>query len=292
MIDWHEIIQNILDENLGFMSGKKIKEAAREYPKYFFVDYYCLTEGDLPEAKEEAMTRPFDHLEERNLIEYKSIHQVLNEKTFRLYAARALYLEGEEENSYQGKMTLTILTSHKPQTLLGMPEYKIEKINDWKYISHWLKDLKIYILVQKEMRKKQEGDALALLQILEGEKEKQFECWKAILSQNLKKVDIIRKVIEKIGKETYMNLLLEARNQGKIEGKMEGEREGQIKGQIKGKMEGLEAILDIKFGDQGLACMEKIRSIHDLEKLQQVFLLAKNSLSLKEFQEMLPSYLV
>lgn len=89
-----------------------------------------------------------------------------------------------------------------------------------------------------------------------------------------------------------MNLLLEARNQGKIEGKMEGEREGQIKGQIKGKMEGLEAILDIKFGDQGLACMEKIRSIHDLEKLQQVFLLAKNSLSLKEFQEMLTSYLV
>ncbi|NUM37217.1 MAG: hypothetical protein HUU50_21950 [Candidatus Brocadiae bacterium] len=82
------------------------------------------------------------------------------------------------------------------------------------------------------------------------------------------------------------------RSEGKKEGKKEGRKEGRKEGEIKGKIEGIEAILDIKFGDQGLACMDKVQSIQDLEKLQQVFLLAKKSQSLDEFQEKIASYLV
>ena len=122
-------------------------------------------------------------------------------------------------------MTLTILTTMKPELLIKKSEYKIEKINAWKYESRWIPYLPIYILVQKEMRYIKGGEALVLLQILEGDKNRQKQSWQEILSQNLNNSGELKKFIEKINKETYMNLVEEL--------KKEGRKEGEIRGEIK-----------------------------------------------------------
>lgn len=219
-VNWHEIIQEILENYLPLMSGKVIKDASREYPKYLHVDYYCLTEGVLSEAQiDKTMIRPFDHLKNRNLIEYKSIHEVLNEGMFRQYVARALFLENPDQNtSYRGEMTLTILTTRKPESLISVKEYAITQLNAWKYKSEWIKDLDIYILVQKGMRGQKAGEALALLQVLEGERERQVEYWNNLFDQNLSNVEVLKKIIHQINKELYMNLVQELKKEGKIEG--------------------------------------------------------------------------
>ena len=223
-IKWHDILQDILDHYLPLMSGKKIKEGERELARYFQVDYFCEIEGDLPaEQLPKNIVRPFDHLKARNVIEYKSIHEVVNESLFRHYVSRALYTESPEPGvTHQGNVTLTIMTTRTPETLFSMKEYAIERIDDWKYRSRWIKDLDIYFLVQKQMRGQKAGEALALLQILEGEKERQKQCWQEILSQDLQNVEVLKKIIAKINEEAYMNLVEALKNEGKIEGKIEG----------------------------------------------------------------------
>jgi hypothetical protein len=241
IIDWHKIIQIILDQFLSFMSGKIIREATREYTRYFQVDYYCLAQEKPKPDSHKPMLLPFDHLKERNIIEYKSIHQVVNEATFRQYVARALLLESSEvENNYQGKMTLTILTTRRPDTLIATPEYAIRPINEWKYKSEWIKDLDVYILVQKGMRGKKEGEALALLQVLEGEKDKQMEVWRDVLSQDLENVSILQDIIQNINQEVFMNFVMQIKEQGIEEGKIKGIEEGKIKGIEEGKIKGIE----------------------------------------------------
>ncbi|RMD98476.1 MAG: hypothetical protein D6812_13340, partial [Deltaproteobacteria bacterium] len=86
------------------------------------------------------------------MIEYKSIHEVLNERVFRKYVARAFYLETlDPQKARQGKTTLTIVTARKPVTLLKKEIYRFERIERWKYVSRWIEDLGIFLLVQREM---------------------------------------------------------------------------------------------------------------------------------------------
>jgi hypothetical protein len=133
-INWHEIIQEILDKHLPLMSGKEIEDLARERQHLIRVDYYCAAKGELPESATSDEIRPFDHLKARNIIEYKSFHEVLNEALFRHYAGRALAMEWiNETKHYQGKMTLTILTTHKPKALLKQTAYHFQEIFPWKY---------------------------------------------------------------------------------------------------------------------------------------------------------------
>ena len=220
LIKWHDIIQEILKQHLGLMSGKILQEAGKERSTYFQADYYCLVTGNLSEPDQPKIL-PFDHLKERNIIEYKSIHEVLNEEMFRHYVGRALLLETpEKEISYRGRMTLTILTTRKPKQLFGIAEYKVKSINKWKYVSSWVKDLEIYILVQKEMRGEKAGEALALLQVLEGEKAKQLKFWNDLLNQDLSNADTIKKIMEEISMEGYMNLSKFLQDQGEMKGRV------------------------------------------------------------------------
>jgi hypothetical protein len=266
--DWHEMIQNIFDKYLPLMSGKVIKEPGREYPRYFEVDYYCLAEGNLPELADSKIVRPFDHFKKRNIIEYKSIHQVLNEDTFRHYVGRALLMENSDFYSYRSSLTLTILTTRKPLSLIKEKTYALKKINDWKYRSYWIKDLEVYILVQKEMRKKQEGEALALLQVLEGQKSKQAEIWESILNQDLDNVDIVKNIIKQINQEVYMNLIQQVREEGKIQGRTEGEIQALIK------------ILRKRFGNVPDNIQNRLHQLSSLEQVEKLLdlVLACNSL--------------
>lgn len=209
-IRWHKIIQDMLDHYLGFMSGKVIKGKGREQQRYIRGDYFCRTEGDLLPSSTKNMTRPFDHLNpySAHLIEYKSLWQVLNESTFREYVGRALVFQNADpQEGYLYRLTLTILTTRKPESLIDTGLYAIEQVNDWKYISRCFPRLEITILVIKGMRDKKEGEAFALLQILDP------EGWPSVFSQNLENTAVLEGIAKEIGKEAYMNLLEEVKRE-------------------------------------------------------------------------------
>ena len=64
------------------------------------------------------------------------MHEVLNEGMFRQYVGRTLLEENPKRNeSYQGEMTLTIFTTHKPKAVLNSKEYKFQELSPWKYKS-------------------------------------------------------------------------------------------------------------------------------------------------------------
>jgi hypothetical protein len=88
--------------------------------------------------------------------------------------ARTLLMEQiNSKKSYQGETTLTILTTHKPKALLQEKAYQFREIYPWKYESTFIKDLEVYVLILREMKDYKGGEALALLQALEGEKTQQ-----------------------------------------------------------------------------------------------------------------------
>jgi hypothetical protein len=128
--------------------------------------------------------------------------------------------------------------------------------------------VEIYILVQKEMREKQEGEALALLQVLEGQKNKQAETWQTILNQNLNNVDIVKNIIKQINQEVYMNLIQQVREEGKIQGIIKGEIQALIK------------ILRKRFGNVPDDIQNRLHQLSSLEQVKKLLdlVLACNSL--------------
>lgn len=211
----HKIIQDILDNYLSLMSGKIIKGPGREQQRYSRVDYLCETEGELAQPPfHKEMVLPFDHLKPNSchIIEFKSLWQVLNESTFREYVGRALVFENSDpKEKYLGRLTLTILTTRKPESLISNGLYAIDKINEWKYISRCFPILDITILVVKGMRNQKQGEALALLQVLDP------EGWTSVFSQELENTTDLKEIATKISQEVYMNLAQELKKEGKQE---------------------------------------------------------------------------
>ncbi len=228
-INWHKIVQNILEQHLSLLSGKVVAAGSREHHNMIRVDFFCHVKGDIPKEKLKPIMRPFNHLKERNLIEYKSMHDVVNEKMFRHYVSRALYMETCEKLPYQGKTTLTIFTTRRPTALINKKRYSITPVNEWKYQSRWIKDLDVFIIVQKDMRGVKGGEALALLQILEGEKGKQIACWEKLFAQDLNNIDVLQNIAKQINKEKIMNLVEELKKEGIKIGEKKGEKKGEIK---------------------------------------------------------------
>ncbi|MBF0343065.1 MAG: Rpn family recombination-promoting nuclease/putative transposase [Nitrospirae bacterium] len=68
------------------------------------------------------------------------------------------------------------------------------------------------------------------------------------------------------------------------EGKLEGKLEGLIEGERKGLIKGIEVILEIKFGDEGIALMDSIRNIEGIEKLEKLKELLKKSISIDDLR--------
>ena len=277
IINWHSIIQDILDEHLPLLSGKKIKEGAREFSRYIKIDYYCEVEGDLPlEDEGRDIIRPLNHLKEKNVIEFKSYHETLNESTFRHYVMRALAVEMPKLGvSYQGKVTLTILSSRVPETLLKIPEYHFKPITKWKYHSSFIKDLDIYILIQREMRGIRGGEGLALFQVLEKDPDKQHAAWHDLFSQNLRNADVLRKIAEQISKEEVMSLVEEMKLVGKEEGRMEEAREGIIK------------VLEARVKDAPAEIKDTLSAITSLENLRALLKQAALASTIDDFKEAL-----
>ena len=227
---WHKFFQEVIEdsENLKELSGKIIALKAREHQQMIRADFICHAESDIPAGQLKSIVRPFAHFKRRNVVEYKSFSEVLNENIFRYYLGRALCAENCDDVKYTGDTTLTILTLHKPLSLFALEKYKFEQLTPWKYRSHYIDDLEIYVLVQREMRAVKGGEALALLQIIESDKNQQAALWKSIFEQDLYNKDILKKIAEHINKEVFMSLVEEIKIEGKIEGRIEGKIEGRI----------------------------------------------------------------
>ncbi len=67
----------------------------------------------------------------------------------------------------------------------------------------------------------------------------------------------------------------------------EGMEIGIIEGEIRGLLEGIELALDIKFGEEGLARMERIREIRDIKKLETVKERIRKASKIEDVEEVL-----
>ena len=216
---WHKFFQGMLEDigNLRELSGKIISAKARKHQQMIRADFICHTEGNLSDEKLKSIVRPFSHFKKRNVIEFKSFHESLNKNIFRYYIGRALCAENCDDVKNNGETTLTVITLHKPVSILPIKKYKFEQITPWKYRSHYDDELNIYVLVQREMRGLKEGEALALLQIIGSERDKQILSWKSIFEQDLENKEVLKKIAEQISKESFMSLVEEMKLEGKIE---------------------------------------------------------------------------
>ena len=143
---------------------------------------------------------------------YKSIHQILDDATFRGYVAKALLLESRLGT--RGETTLSILTTRLPRKLLRN-DYGFEEITPWKLRSRFFPDLDIYLLIQRKMRGIEGGEPFAYLQILEGNRRYQRNTWQAIMDQDIENTEDLKKVIMEIAREGFMSIIEEAIEEAK-----------------------------------------------------------------------------
>ena len=66
-----------------------------------------------------------------------------------------------------------------------------------------------------------------------------------------------------------------------------GKQEGRQEGIRQGKLEAIEMALEIKFGAEGLGCLEQIQKITDVDRLSQVQQLVKQVQTVRELQQKL-----
>ncbi len=57
---------------------------------------------------------------------------------------------------------------------------------------------------------------------------------------------------------------------GLKEGRALGLKEGQIKGMRKGLLNGIGLVLELRFGDQGMELLPRLKKVQDMDTLQQV----------------------
>jgi hypothetical protein len=75
--------------------------------------------------------------------------------------------------------------------------------------------------------------------------------------------------------------------QGRMLGREEGPREGWREGERRGLLAGIEVILELKFGADGLGLMPGIRAITDVDRLRTVQSALRSAASLDEVRPLL-----
>ncbi|KJU86827.1 hypothetical protein MBAV_000976, partial [Candidatus Magnetobacterium bavaricum] len=67
-------------------------------------------------------------------------------------------------------------------------------------------------------------------------------------------------------------------------GELKGRQEGILEGKLKGKLEGIEGMLEIKYGPEGLELMNTLRGIDKVDKLDEFSALIKKSTSVAQLR--------
>ncbi|WP_052566812.1 hypothetical protein [Candidatus Magnetobacterium casense] len=89
-------------------------------------------------------------------------------------------------------------------------------------------------------------------------------------------------------KDIFTKGELKGRQEGELKGRQEGElkgrQEGELKGELKGKLEGIEGMLEIKYGPEGLELMDMLRGIDKVDRLDEFRALIKRSTSVAQLR--------
>ena len=162
--------------------------------------YYC--ELDLSRAYDGPVkggVRPLKHLKRFNYFEVKAPGGTLSEALFTYYSARSLMCAcmPKKGRSRRKQSCLTIVTAHKPVSILNLDEYNFLEIEPWKYVSRWIAGFDIYILILPELRKVDGGEPMAYLQALEGNPMYQKTVWRRLLELELTGKKTVKDVIIK-----------------------------------------------------------------------------------------------
>ncbi|MCI4625217.1 MAG: hypothetical protein L3V56_04555, partial [Candidatus Magnetoovum sp. WYHC-5] len=77
------------------------------------------------------------------------------------------------------------------------------------------------------------------------------------------------------------------KQEGLIEGLIKGKQEGLIEGKRDGLIEGIEALLELKYGLDGIALIDKVKLMDTIEELYILKNLIKNSTTMENIEEYL-----
>ncbi|WP_200873714.1 hypothetical protein, partial [Candidatus Magnetobacterium casense] len=84
--------------------------------------------------------------------------------------------------------------------------------------------------------------------------------------------------------EFFKDIFTKGELKGRQEGKLEGRQEGILEGELKGELKGIEGMLEIKYGPEGLELMDVLRGIDKVDKLDEFRALIKRSTSVAQLR--------
>ncbi len=79
----------------------------------------------------------------------------------------------------------------------------------------------------------------------------------------------------------------DGKQEGRQEGFKDGKQEGQKEGKREGLLKGIELVLDMKFGSDGMAQMVEVQKITDLQQLDKIIRDIRQVKTLEEFRALL-----
>lgn len=235
-INWHAIIQDLFDEHMETMSGKRILFRSREFHKRSRMDYLC--EAD-PESgpPDDGLVYPFGHLNRYNVIEIKSHQDTLQVKDVQEYIGRAFDVLALGKDDRRGKVSLTIVSTRFPRKFFRENSYPVVKIYEWLYRIDYIPDLPIYIVVLRHLRGQKLGTPTAFLQALEDDPRYQWETWDVLMESDDAQVEALKCVIMKIDKEGFMTYRERLIEEGKQLAAHETQRERELRLKAEAELE-------------------------------------------------------
>jgi len=216
--DLHHTFQDLMKVKADVLCGYHIISAEPEARTHIQVDYFCIADLDRPYTGPEQGIRPLDNFTHYNVIELEGLGRILSEGRLRYHIGRTLVMENPDAKpSRQGQISLTILTVHTPEKLLGSGKYSFKEVASWKYQTSVLGDLPVTIIVLRELQKVDAGEAAAWLQLLEPDPKRRPAVWAKILDQNFTSRERIKSTMIKIDEEAFMTIAEEFRVEGREE---------------------------------------------------------------------------
>ncbi len=78
---------------------------------------------------------------------------------------------------------------------------------------------------------------------------------------------------------------------GRHEGLLEGRREGLLEGMREGLLDGIRLGLELRFGDQGVKLLPRLKEVQDMDTLQRVMdLLRQRDTTLEDLEHFIAEY--
>ncbi len=207
--DLHQSFQDLMDKKGDVLCGFAM-EGEREARTHIRVDYFCKVDLNQPYHGDEEGIRPFDDVRPFTVFELEGPNRTLSKHRVRFFIGRTLIKENPHHGVHHfGEIGLIIVCVHKPIQLLKENEFQFEKITPWKYRAMVMENLPVTLILLRELQKVKGGDAAALLQILEPNKNRRKAVWQHVLDQDLSGKEQLKSTMLKLDKGVFMTVLEE-----------------------------------------------------------------------------------